>query len=134
MFFDKYGFEIDGIKHLTPKEASLLLRKNAVLVDIREDYKLRMKSFGAENIIYLCMEKIKAGEFNLPKEGAYIIADSSGLHSKEALLALKEEGYKQLANLAGGLLEWENEGLPVITDRKERLSGACPCQLKPKEK
>ena len=35
--------------------------------------------------------------------------------------------------MAGGIVDWERDGLPVKTNIEERLSGSCMCQLKPRE-
>ena len=36
--------------------------------------------------------------------------------------------------MAGGLVEWERDGLPLQVNLKEELSGQCACQLKAKKK
>jgi 3-mercaptopyruvate sulfurtransferase SseA len=46
---------------------------------------------------------------------------------------MKAHGYKNVANLAGGIVDWEKDGLPVSTDVTARLSGSCMCQLKLRE-
>jgi hypothetical protein len=64
-----------------------------------------------------------------------IIVDSSGIHSKDAVKFLKEKGLGSLiANLAGGLVEWERDEMPLIIDKSEQLSGSCMCQLRPRNK
>jgi len=50
------------------------------------------------------------------------------------LTFFKDKGFKQIANMAGGIVDWEHDGLPLITDISQRLSGSCMCQLKPREK
>ena len=63
-----------------------------------------------------------------------IFADAVGLRSKEAVIFLKGKGYDKIANMAGGIVDWERDGLPIATDIRNRLSGSCMCQLKPREK
>ena len=36
--------------------------------------------------------------------------------------------------MAGGIIDWEKDDLPMKINTKERLSGSCMCQLKPREK
>ena len=43
-------------------------------------------------------------------------------------------GYDNVANMAGGIVDWERDGLPINTDVNYRLSGSCMCQLKAREK
>jgi predicted sulfurtransferase len=63
-----------------------------------------------------------------------IFADTVGLRSKEAVIFLKEKGFKKIANMAGGIVDWERDGLPVKLNINERLTGSCMCQLKPRER
>jgi 3-mercaptopyruvate sulfurtransferase SseA len=46
---------------------------------------------------------------------------------------MKDKGFEKIANLAGGIVDWERDGLPITTDITKRLSGSCICQLKPRE-
>ena len=63
-----------------------------------------------------------------------IVADSVGIHSKEVAKFLVNKGFVNIANMAGGLVEWERDGLPLQVNLKEELSGQCACQLKAKKK
>jgi len=65
---------------------------------------------------------------------AVILADSTGIHSHEAFIILKDAGYGNIANLAGGIVEWERDGLPIKVDYMEQLDGSCTCQLKPRNR
>jgi hypothetical protein len=49
-------------------------------------------------------------------------------------MLLKEKGFSKIANMAGGIVDWEHDGLPIKTNVEERLSGSCICQLKPRER
>ncbi len=46
----------------------------------------------------------------------------------------KDKGFENIANMAGGLVEWERDGLPLKSDKSERLSGSCACMLRKREK
>jgi len=70
----------------------------------------------------------------LPDNIPLIVADSVGIHSHEAMLLLQTKGFQNIANLAGGMVEWERDGLPIKVDNEYQLSGSCVCQLKPRNK
>ena len=70
----------------------------------------------------------------LPQDKYLIFADTVGLRSKEAVVFLKDKGFIKIANMAGGIVDWERDGLPVKTNIEERLSGSCMCQLRPRER
>jgi hypothetical protein len=38
-----------------------------------------------------------------------------------------------VACLNGGMLLWDQEGLPVVTDAAALLHGECPCVLRPRK-
>ena len=128
------GFSIEGILHLSPEEAFELCSEGSILVDLRDSYLSNFKSFGVPEVLYLPAGEIRKKSKKLPRNKCLIFADSAGIHSKEAVLFLKDRGFENIANMAGGLIEWERAGLPVITDTRERLSGSCMCQLRRREK
>lgn len=129
--FEDSGIVINGIRHFTPREAYKACRVGALLVDVRHEYETRYKSFGVNEVIYLDHEVIKERYHELSQEQILIIADSVGLHSKEVTVFLQSLGFKRLANLNGGIFDWERDGLPITINKKEKLSGSCACMLKP---
>ncbi|MBL7137860.1 MAG: rhodanese-like domain-containing protein [Bacteroidales bacterium] len=128
------GFECNGIWNLTPRETFSCCREGAVLIDVREEYMNRFKMFDVPEVIY-CPNSMLAEVYpDLPADKPMIFADAAGIHSKEAVTFLIGKGLGgRVANMAGGLVEWERDGLPLIIDKSERLSGSCMCQLHPRE-
>ncbi len=132
--FKNRGFMIQGILHLSPREAFELCSDEGILVDVRDDYLSSFKSFGVPDVLYLPAGNLSNLYNDLPRDKCLIFADSAGIHSKEAVMFLKDKGYENIANMAGGLIEWERDGLPVKTDTRERLTGSCMCQLRRRER
>lgn len=66
----------------------------------------------------------------LPKNRPIIVADAVGLRSKEVVIFLIDNGFTIIANLVGGITDWEKDGLPMVVDNKQRLTGSCMCQLR----
>ncbi|MFA5819401.1 MAG: rhodanese-like domain-containing protein [Bacteroidales bacterium] len=132
-FFENYGIVSCGILNISPREAFELVRKGALIVDVREENLRSFKSFDVPEVVYLPKSKLAEEYGNLPSDRYMIFADAVGLRSKETVIFLKEKGFEKIANLAGGIVDWEREGLPLTTDISERLSGSCMCQLKPRE-
>jgi rhodanese-related sulfurtransferase len=128
------GFQSGGITHFTPSETYELCCKGAVLVDVRENYINTYKMLQVENVIYCPFSTFQNGHQEFSPDQFLIFADSAGLKSKEAALFLKRQGFADVYNMAGGMVEWERDGLPVLIDIGERLTGSCMCQLKPHER
>ena len=132
--FDNYGFLSCEILNLTPREAYELCGKGAVIVDVREEYLNNFKNFDVPEILFIPISRLLQELSDLPQEKYLIFADTVGLRSKEAVVLLKYKGFIRIANMAGGIVDWERDGLPLKTNIEERLSGSCICQLKPRER
>ena len=127
------GFMAHGVLNLTPKESYALCKKGAIIVDIRESYMNNFKMFHVEKVIYLPYSELGNCYQELPADQPLIFADSVGLKSREGVLFMSAQGYENVANMAGGIVDWERDGLPLTTDVTNRLSGSCMCQLKQRE-
>lgn len=133
-FFGKYGFVSHGVRNLTPSESFELCEKGASIVDVREEYLTVFKMFMFEGIIYLPFSDLEKSWQQLPKDKPLILADSVSIKSREAVVFLTQRGLNNVANMAGGIVDWERDGLPVTTDESYRLTGSCLCQLKARGK
>lgn len=128
------GFFSHGVHNLTPGESFELCEKGAIIVDVREDYLSAFKMFTVEKVICLPLSQLKDHYKDLPDDKPLIFADAVGLRSYEGVLFMNSYGYDNVANLVGGIVDWEKDGFPVNTDINYRLSGSCMCQLKAREK
>jgi rhodanese-related sulfurtransferase len=122
-----------GVLNLTPKESFELCEKGAIIVDVREEYMNSFKMFKVEKLFYLPFSELDQYFSDLPEDKPLIFADTVGLKSRESVLFMEAHGYKNTANMVGGIVDWERDGLPINTDITARLSGSCMCQLKPRE-
>jgi rhodanese-related sulfurtransferase len=127
--FSNLGFSIDGLLHVSPRQAYECCLKGATIVDIREDYEIAIKDFGLAGKLFCPYTEFEKLFRTLPKDSPLIIADCVGIHSKAAARILLENGYSNVANMAGGIADWERDGLPMKKDI-EIMGGQCPCQIK----
>jgi rhodanese-related sulfurtransferase len=133
--FHSKGFISSGVLNLTPQEAySEATEGDAVIVDVREERLTGYKCFNVPRVIYLPKSRILEEYTDLPADIPLIIADSVGLRSQEVMEILIEKRFSNIANLAGGIVEWEHDGLPLKIDISEQLDGSCVCQLRPRNK
>ncbi|MDT8402114.1 MAG: rhodanese-like domain-containing protein [Bacteroidales bacterium] len=128
-------FTSAGIPNVSPVQALEMCRSGAAIIDIRGDYLTAFKKFDVPDVIYF-PEPGKSIPFNsLEKEKTYIVSETStSVSSREIVRLLLNEGFQPVYNLAGGFVEWERDGLPVIENKNARLSGSCMCQLRPRDK
>jgi rhodanese-related sulfurtransferase len=127
------GFIAHGVLNLTPTESFVLCKKGAAIVDVREEYMNAFKMFKVEKLFYLPYSQIEQFYEQLPHDIPLIFADAVGLKSREGVLFMMAHGYDNIANMVGGIVDWERDGLPINTDITARLSGSCMCQLKPRD-
>lgn len=129
-FFGKAGFSSHGVYNVTSPECYDLCRNGAAIVDVREKYLTEFKTFDVGNVIYLPFSSLKDSLAGLPYDIPLIFADSTGLLSRESFIIASGAGYINIANLPGGISDWERAGFPVKIDFSRALSGSCLCQLR----
>lgn len=129
--FGNNGLLIAGMTHLSGKEALEIAQNGGLLVDLRAPIETDYKKFDVPEVLYLPAPELTTRLAELPKDRPLIIADSVGLRSKQAVKYLMEQGFTNVANLNGGILDWEHDGLPIKIDNSKKLSGSCTCKLRP---
>ena len=126
----KRGLVSGGMRHLSPTETIEAIKEGAFLVDVRPEPLVAIKAFAVEGVIY-CPYFDFADHLDLiPKTKPLILADAAGLRSKECVQKLLDKGYTQVANLAGGIMDWERDGYPVVKIPGRELNGPCLCMLR----
>ncbi|MCX6246320.1 MAG: rhodanese-like domain-containing protein [Bacteroidetes bacterium] len=132
--FQNCKLQINGICYVLPSEVIAMLKQGAVLVDLREEVEIDIKSFGVDPVIYLPHYLFEENWESLPLEKPLILADSVGIWSKKFTSALQAKGHLQVASLAGGFNDWDKDGFPVRAGKCQPLNGPCLCMIKPHEK
>jgi len=133
--FHGKGFISAGFRNLGAHDAYREATEGeAIIVDVREERLTGYKNFDVPRLIHMPKSRIGQDYVSLPCNMPLIVADSVGLRSHEVMEFLLERGFANVANLAGGIVEWEQDGLPLKTDITEQLSGSCVCQLRPRNK
>lgn len=131
----KHGFISSEFLNLSASEAYNEATENdAIIIDVRELRLTGYKNFDVPKVIHIPNSTLAENYNNLPTDIPLIIADSVGLRSHEAMVFLQSKGFTNIANLAGGIVDWERDGLPLKKEISEQLDGSCVCQLRPRHK
>ena len=125
LFFDKLP--------LPPREAFEYLQNGAAILDIRPEYETSFRIFAVPKVFYLPYSLYRDDLSIIPKDIPLIIADSVGIKSTEVAHYLMDNGYTQVACLAGGIVEWDRAGLPLCKDVDYEMVGGCACRLQPQK-
>ncbi len=131
--FENSGILHGGVRSLSPREVHALTEKGLIIIDLRHPDYLDYKAFDRGNVINIPPDQFDEKATLLDPEKYYVLADASGIHNHAFTEKMQNMGFRHVASMSGGFLEWERDGLPVRVDVRERLTGSCACQLKPRE-
>ena len=96
---------------LDPKAAAQHVKAGALLLDVREPDEWETAHVaGAQHIP---LGEIDQRFHELPRDREIVIICRSGRRSAKAQDAMEAAGFGPVANLAGGMIAWEEDGLPV---------------------
>ncbi|BDU76440.1 rhodanese-like domain-containing protein [Mesoterricola sediminis] len=124
------GMVIQGLWFLGPREALEQLSAGAVLVDLRSDALVEMKAFSVPRLVRVPHLQVAERAGDLPRAVLLILADASGVYTRAAARTLLAAGFDRVACLNGGMLAWDQEGLPLVTDPDALLHGDCACVMR----
>ena len=86
-------------------------RPAALLVDVREVSEFA--EVRAEDVVLLPMSTLPSRLEELPRDRELLFICRSGSRSGQVVAYLQANGWRDVANVAGGMLAWESAGLPV---------------------
>lgn len=92
-------------------EAQKRVEDGAVLVDVREQNEYDEAHIPGSRLAAL--STLAQTYEDLPKDKPLIMQCRSGARSARAAAYLLENGYTDVVNLKGGILAWDEAGLPV---------------------
>jgi adenylyltransferase/sulfurtransferase len=101
---------VDGIPQISVEDLKKKLdaKENFFLLDVREPHEYKIANLGAPLIPVGELEK-RVGELSAEKDREIVIHCRSGARSQKAALILKNAGFTQPENLAGGILAWADK-------------------------
>ena len=101
------------IPQISPRDAFDRLQQGALLLDVRELDEVEQLICDTPNLLVMPMSDFQNNCNQLPKDKEIITVCYSGGRSFVATQLLIAYGYTQVSNLAGGIIAWQNEGLPT---------------------
>jgi rhodanese-related sulfurtransferase len=101
------------VQEVNPATAYSMIKKGALLVDVRETGEIDRKAFDVSDFMSVPMSKFQSRLDEIPAERKVILACHSGSRSSMASRMLVNHGHRKVHNLQNGMIQWEREGLPV---------------------
>lgn len=111
----------DGVVNVTPLEAQALIQQHAgdprfVILDVRS-----LDEFNAghlENAVSLCVlcsdPAFRESLAGYDRSAPILVYCRTGRRSATAAGILAEEGFTNIYNMTGGIVQWQADGLPVV--------------------
>jgi adenylyltransferase/sulfurtransferase len=109
------GSLVDGIPQITVQQLKVKqdAHENFFLLDVREPHEVKIASLGAPLIPVGSLES-RIAEIPVPKDAEIVVHCRSGARSQKAAVILKNHGFTNVQNLAGGILEWADKIDPTL--------------------
>jgi sulfur dioxygenase len=104
-----------GVWEIEPM-ALLEHASDAQIVDVREAPEFIDRLGHLQGARLMPLSKLMERVDELDKEKPVVAVCRSGARSAQACVLLSKAGFSQVANLAGGMLRWKVEGLPVAAE------------------
>src|SRR5437868_13903024 len=101
---------VDGIPQITVEELKRKLdaKEDVFVLDVREPHEYPIANLGAPLIPVGSIES-RIGELAAQKDREIVVHCRSGARSQKAALVLKQAGFTNVSNLAGGILAWADK-------------------------
>lgn len=107
-------FNGSGGHNISVNEATLLInRQDALVVDVRETAEWSAGHIPNSRHIALGHLSSHLSEIEKFKDKPVILVCASGNRSGSGCKVLKQAGFQQVFNLAGGIHAWKDAGLPI---------------------
>jgi rhodanese-related sulfurtransferase len=109
--------QLNEVRQLPADALSDLLRSASPprVIDVREDNEFRgeLGHVPGSRLIPLRALAGRASELGVPNDGRIVVVCRSGVRSSTAAAILTSLGFDDVSNLKGGMLAWNELGLPV---------------------
>lgn len=113
-------FKFPGVKQVSPAELvewwkSVPERKPPILIDARTPAEYRVSHI-AEAVNMDMNSPDLTLLVNLRRTSPVLVYDAVGIRGAAMAEALRQQGFEDVSNLAGGIFRWANEGRPLNSD------------------
>lgn len=109
------GGKVRGIQQVDCTAAlQLINHKDAFILDVRETNEFKSGHIVNAKLISLGKLGERVGELEKHRDEPIVVVCRSGNRSSTACALLTKQGFTQVYNLAGGMMAWQNNNLPVV--------------------
>lgn len=100
---------------VTPAEARRHILAGAALIDVRD--RDEWDEVHVEGAMLIPLDALPERLDDIPRAQDVVVICRSGRRSGIAQTTMRDAGIDRVSNLAGGIIAWEEAGLPVVRER-----------------
>ena len=119
------------IKEVCPTSTLELMKRNYLLLDVREEKEFNQFSFDVPRVLHIPMSQLALRMNEIPKEEKVIVASLLGERSLQAVTLLSDYGFTNLLQMKKGLSKWAQKGYPIkgetTIEKKSCCGGESKC-------
>lgn len=106
------------VNEICPTTTQGWIKKNALLVDVREKEEVNLLSYDVPHIVNIPLSEFEERYHELPQDKALVIVCRSGDRSLRAAGFLINHGYDpaKVVNMKHGMVRWAQKGFPTKGD------------------
>ena len=110
----EFEASLQGIRRLGASDVSLMMNRKGVVVDVNEpDDFAKGHILGAIHVPFSkCAQSVSSVKSH--KADTIIVVANQERSSLQAAKMLKQQGFKEIAILSGGLVAWREANLPLV--------------------
>ncbi|MBX3232606.1 MAG: rhodanese-like domain-containing protein [Labilithrix sp.] len=101
-----------GYRDVTPSQVFARAR-HVHVVDVREPHELAGELGRIADAEHVPLATVLAAAPAWPKDAELVLVCRSGARSSQAATALTQRGFRRIMNMTGGMLAWNDAGLPI---------------------
>lgn len=120
------------IKEVCPTSTLELIKRNYLLLDVREEKEFNQFSFDVQRVLHIPMSTLALRMNEIPKSEKVIVASLNGERSLQVVHLLCDYGFDNLLNMKKGLSKWVQKGYPVkgetTIEEKSCCGGESKCK------
>ncbi len=114
LVYSLFAAKMRGYTSANPAQATQLINQdNAIVLDVREENEYLKGHIVNAIHMPLGYLKTRINEIEKHKDKPIIVGCRSGQRSAQACAILKKHGFESVYNLAGGVMAWQTDNLPL---------------------
>jgi rhodanese-related sulfurtransferase len=117
--------ETNTIKEVCPTSTQELIKRDYLLLDIREKRETDVLKFDVPKLLYIPISELEERYLEIPRDEKIIVVCETGERSLRVVSFLQKLGFTNVLNMKKGLVKWVQKGFPTVGDTSSIPEHVC---------